>query len=435
MADSPSKDATHTPAPPTPASTPRPPLTPSSPPPDPKQSAELVDEETDAGSPLSSLASSSDEYEDEAGSHEGSSEDEEESDEEEEEKRGNGRTAKGGQATGLWSEELNELLVEAAQKIPFTGERHPKVNGQTLGWNGLIAEYIRRRTGVERSPHQIRTRLELLKRHGDQALAGRLRGTAATEQELTSMNWDAFLGHDYYPPIQTTVRKTRKTQSNPKKHPRTESHGAKTRKTRQAPSTADSPSKKRTRREDGSSRLSPYIDVPSPRSRNERGDATEITYASTSSQSHASLFQVSGSDFFHRSHSSAPLSFPFSSAHTHPSTIFGTRAASPSTPLPSHPQAPPLTTFSTSAISTSAFLRPAFDRPPYRRLSVPDPSALIRTLLGLSTTSNLVDFLSIDNSTLGLFLEEFGKRNSMGPLDLAWVRKAFEAARREVAGV
>lgn len=176
--------------PPTPASTPRP---------SPARQGPADAADLDLGSPLSSVASDSED----SGSgsegnegvcgaedqdEEGGSEEEEESEESEEEEE-DGPVRKGGHPTELWNKELNGLLIEgaratepcrqtsffaltfspttfpAAQTIPHTGRRHYFVDGTTVGRYGLIGQYVRRRTGIARTTFQIRSRLKTVKHY------------------------------------------------------------------------------------------------------------------------------------------------------------------------------------------------------------------------------------------------------------------------------
>lgn len=76
------------------------------------------------------------------------------------------------------SERLNNLfltsfsLPAAAYKLPNLGRRHYTVQGASYGRNGLIGEFIRRRTGIARDRFQVCYRLQALIKAAKDDLTG-----------------------------------------------------------------------------------------------------------------------------------------------------------------------------------------------------------------------------------------------------------------------
>ncbi|BGO97974.1 TEA domain-containing protein [Rhodotorula toruloides] len=437
-------DTVDAPAPPTPASTPRPPLTPSSPPPaDPKQSADL------GSSPLSSCASSEEEAHDDdettdsgdsslrdpSYGGDGGSDSEDEEDSGEEDMLESGSEAGGLIETDLWNDETTALLREAAHKLPNLGRRHYTVQGASYGRNGLIGEFIRRRTGIARDRFQVYYRLQALIKAAKDDLTeiAKLRGATVSRDDLRGREWTTFLGPNLFPHTKPKLSQARDDDETSRDSPPPLKRKKQSKSTNSSTSSAAPSQYKKPRHH------RPYSD-----------DTTSASPSSTSCKrvqeddeaatrhfkprpfpllaSDSRLFPpgaLFGSSIF--SVASVPASYPSSSYSLFPPPSVLAPTSSTAQPEPSPTISPP-TAASVAPLLTALLTAASPSR---------DPSSLVHALLssGLSTTSDLVDFLSLDNSTLRLFLEEFGKRNGMGPLDLAWVRKAFEAARREVTGM
>ncbi|CDR47707.1 hypothetical protein NBRC10512_005641 [Rhodotorula toruloides] len=443
MAEPPTKDATHTPAPPTPASMPRPTLTRSSPPPaDPKQSADL------GSSPLSSCSSREEDHDEKAASSDsgnssvgdpsyggdGDSDSQDEEDSEEEGMLERGSEAGGLRETDLWNDETTALLREAAYKLPNLGRRHYTVQGASYGRNGLIGEFIRRRTGIARDRFQVCYRLQALIKAAKDDLTeiAKLRGATVSRNDLRGREWTTFLGPDLFPRTKPKLSKARDDDETSRELPppvKRKKHSKSTNSS--TSSAAPSQHKKPSHRK-------PYSD--------------DTTAASSSSTSRKRVKEDDEAATRHFKPRPFPLLASDSRRFT-PGTLFGSSFFVPSMPA-SYPSSsyslfpPPSVLASTFSIPqpelsptisppTAAFIAPLLTSLLSATSPNRDPSSLVHALLnsGLSTSSDLVDFFSLDNSTFELFLEEFGKRNGVGPLDLAWVRKAFEKARKEVAGM
>lgn len=78
--------------------------------------------------------------------------------------------------------------ITALKAIPNIGRRTAVIDGHSLGRNGLVAEYLLRRTGKSRSRSQIQSHIQILKKHNPDDHERESRWSASTTQEarLTS---------------------------------------------------------------------------------------------------------------------------------------------------------------------------------------------------------------------------------------------------------
>ncbi|KAK4048640.1 hypothetical protein OIV83_004610 [Microbotryomycetes sp. JL201] len=67
----------------------------------------------------------------------------------------------------LWTDEIDSALLEAMRLIPNIQRRTVEVDGQELGRNALLSEFVFRKTGWFRSKRQIGSHLQLLKKHNE----------------------------------------------------------------------------------------------------------------------------------------------------------------------------------------------------------------------------------------------------------------------------
>ncbi|BGP06312.1 hypothetical protein JCM10049v2_002133 [Rhodotorula toruloides] len=346
-------------------------------------------------------------------------------DEEDSEEEGmleRGSEAGGLRETDLWNDETTALLREAAYKLPNLGRRHYTVQGASYGRNGLIGEFIRRRTGIARDRFQVCYRLQALIKAAKDDLTeiAKLRGATVSRNDLRGREWTTFLGPDLFPRTKPKLSKARDDDETSRELPppvKRKKHSKSTNSS--TSSAAPSQHKKRSHRK-------PYSD--------------DTTAASPSSTSRKRVKEDDEAATRHFKPRPFPLLASDSRCFT-PGTLFGSSFFVPSMPA-SYPSSsyslfpPPSVLASTFSIPqpelsptisppTAAFIAPLLTSLLSATSPNRDPSSLVHALLnsGLSTSSDLVDFFSLDNSTFELFLEEFGKRNGVGPLDLAWVRK------------
>ncbi|ORY54473.1 TEA/ATTS domain family-domain-containing protein [Leucosporidium creatinivorum] len=80
--------------------------------------------------------------------------------------------------------------------IPNIGRRTVVIDGHSLGRNGLVAEYILRRTGKSRSRSQIGSHIQILKKHNpdDQDLLALFNQPAIEGNDPLSLDFEAILG-------------------------------------------------------------------------------------------------------------------------------------------------------------------------------------------------------------------------------------------------
>ncbi|GEM11745.1 TEA/ATTS family protein, transcription factor AbaA [Rhodotorula toruloides] len=248
------------------------------------------------------------------------------------------------------------------------------IEGILYGRNGFIGEYIRRRTGVVRDLHQVLYRLDAVIRAatGDLTEVAKLRAATVPREELRLRKWKNFLGSDLFPPAKPKRSSAKDIDETDDETPRLKT---KKRKTQSA-----------SMKSSDSNPFQPRLSV-----------ATSDSLGGSRTTSFGSGLQ-------------------FAPTFTTPQPILNAFPPSPSSSSSSVP------------IVTSILITVAPSR---------DPSALVAALLnsGLSTISDAIDLLFMDDSTIRFFFEELGKRNGLGLLDLAWAAKAFEAARKEVAGM
>ncbi|BGP23072.1 hypothetical protein JCM10295v2_001965 [Rhodotorula toruloides] len=259
------------------------------------------------------------------------------------------------------------------------------IEGILYGRNGFIGEYIRRRTGVVRDLHQVLYRLDAVIRAatGDLTEVAKLRAATVPREELRLRKWKNFLGSDLFPPAKPKRSSAKDIDETDDETPRLKT---KKRKTQSASMKSSGSKDSRAGDEADSNPFQPRLSV-----------ATSDSLGGSRTTSFGSGLQ-------------------FAPTFTTPQPILNAFPPSPSSSSSSVP------------IVTSILITVAPSR---------DPSALVAALLnsGLSTISDAIDLLFMDDSTIRFFFEELGKRNGLGLLDLAWAAKAFEAARKEVAGM
>jgi len=63
----------------------------------------------------------------------------------------------------VWPEDVENAFMEAIRKIPILGRRKIVVDKKPCGRNELIADFIFRRTGKQRSRKQVSSHIQVLK--------------------------------------------------------------------------------------------------------------------------------------------------------------------------------------------------------------------------------------------------------------------------------
>ncbi|BGP20370.1 hypothetical protein JCM10213_002319 [Rhodosporidiobolus nylandii] len=112
----------------------------------------------------------------------------------------------------VWGNGLEEVLKQALALVPVMGKRVVYLPSdptcETYGRTALVAEYIRRQTGVMRNRVQITTHCGIFRKkvESDPSLAAILRGPSYTGEQIASTDWDAVLGPDLFPHTAAPMR-------------------------------------------------------------------------------------------------------------------------------------------------------------------------------------------------------------------------------------
>ncbi|GAA5851261.1 hypothetical protein JCM9279_007502 [Rhodotorula babjevae] len=290
----------------------------------------------------------------------------------------------------VWYSEIADTFLRALNLVPNLGGTRVRLNGGLFRRTELLVEYVRRQTGQIRSPQQAQNRIDIQRwrNKDDASYQDLLSGRSATAQELAATDWDTLLGPDLFPHVKAPpstrhVKKRRifKVDRPPKKKPR-----------RARP---DSPGSEQPRR----SRRRRTTTSSSERSRSTTPDDMIDT---------------------------APPPRP---ASTRPRPPPPTPAPPLAVPLPqaaqlrTTDQAPQLFLHDLTAFFSS--LHPTHNH---------EPSARALLELGVDSTSALVLLLGLEQSSLKLLYQHLRRTGRLGPLDVAWLKKADDSDDDEKPG-
>ncbi|GAA5839740.1 hypothetical protein JCM11251_002578 [Rhodosporidiobolus azoricus] len=126
-------------------------------------------------------------------------------------------------ATG-WTSCMNEALAKGIRLVPCLGTHRVTVGDVRLGRNGLLAEYVRRQTGVVLSAPKVHARLQQLRGRAQTELKVLLKGEDRDRHHAVSQKWSTLLGPDLYTNrssvlARSTARNTPKTPKSGKAKP------------------------------------------------------------------------------------------------------------------------------------------------------------------------------------------------------------------------
>ncbi|BGP27863.1 TEA domain family protein [Rhodotorula toruloides] len=112
-----------------------------------------------------------------------------------------GKKAEGG--GDLWDAELDKVLYAGMALLPNMGRRTIWLedDDESYGRNGLLGEYIRRRTGKIRNRTQVASHIAVLRKHNpnDRKLADLIIGHDVAPEDLNTTHWAELLGEDRFP--------------------------------------------------------------------------------------------------------------------------------------------------------------------------------------------------------------------------------------------
>ncbi|BGP38227.1 hypothetical protein JCM10449v2_002156 [Rhodotorula kratochvilovae] len=285
--------------------------------------------------------------------------------------------------TGLWSRECQEALMRGLELVPDLKQHIFQVGGKRVGRNGLLAEYVRRQTGEERTASQVSNRLQYLRQRykGQGQTRKSLVGAPADLGDMHKRDWDAYLGTDHFPKLAQKRRSTRKQDKQPKRKLK--------RKKRAAPESLAA--------------------SPALRDASQQQGANHPKYSSSLPLASASRVPpvFSASSFA----ATVSSSLPEPDAPAKPSLDVKPR-------LPDHSFANDIRAFLTS-------LSPSHDFTAASRFLVSG---------GISSSSALADLLFLEPSMLDAFLETAQARQKvkLPALEMAWLKRVLALAREEM---
>ncbi|GAA5915149.1 hypothetical protein JCM8208_002151 [Rhodotorula glutinis] len=103
----------------------------------------------------------------------------------------------------LWNEELDAILIKGMALLPAMGRRAVSLetDGQSMGRNGLLSEYLRRQTGKYRNRTQISSHICTLVKNnpGNTRLKQLYVGHKLSPSTFADTKWSALLGPDRFP--------------------------------------------------------------------------------------------------------------------------------------------------------------------------------------------------------------------------------------------
>ncbi|BGO97956.1 Transketolase [Rhodotorula toruloides] len=292
-----------------------------------------------------------------------------------------------------WSPAEDAALRAGVDLIPFLGPQAVQLGSEKLRRPQLLAECVRRRTGAIRTAKQITDRMSVLR---TPATMERLRGATMSAGKVQQTDWHARLGVNDFP--------------HTKPPSLLEAYGIT--KGRKLPTSATAPG-------DLELDKKPCLNSPNEGSTSEPSPP--------------------------QSEGIQPLQDAPASKQKSPSDAADSgeiaAAASPAAPV-RQPLEPP----TTAAPKSSPTSR--------KRSRTPDPtsfaadlSAILSTLVsgrdltpsahalfacGITSTSSLADLLIIDADVANVYLDFVGKRTDLSAFEVAWTKKALDAARRSV---
>ncbi|BGP38212.1 Transketolase [Rhodotorula kratochvilovae] len=305
-------------------------------------------------------------------------------------------TKKRGKAKTVWFGDVEEAFVRAVHLLPNIGTSRKLILGQLMQRMDMIAEYIRRQTGVTRTVSQVRNHVANVKATSSTSakLKAALTGYITTPAELDRIDWDVLLGPDHFPHT-----KPRASNPSPSIGVRTYAPIA------AAPSAYGSGRPAKVPKLEHDTTLSyampPPAPVPHP--------GLTLPFV-TPSQGQTVL-----PPFYPQAYPQVPVAPPF--------------AYCPPPPAP-HTAYPPPAAPSTHTSMAHSFLSPLLA---FLSASSPgrDHSLAAHALLegGVTSLSALADLLLLEQNSLDGFFELLSRRTRVAGMQLAWLKKAVAGTR------